>query len=56
VPDGLAEPGEPAEPAVLPADPDCDEPTVPLPLLFALPDAMEPGAWFLMLLVLTSQH
>jgi hypothetical protein len=51
--------GAPAEPAVLPAEPDGDAPTVPLllvPPLLVLPEAIEPGAWFLILLVLTSQH
>ena len=46
----------PAEPAVLPDEPDGDEPTVPVLLLPLLPDAIEPGAWSLMVLVLTSQH
>ena len=44
----------PAEPAVLPAEPDGVEPTVLL--LVPLPDAVVPGAWFFTLLVLTSQH
>jgi hypothetical protein len=43
----------PAEPAVLPAEPDGVEPTV---LLVLLPDAVPAGAWFFTLLVLTSQH
>jgi hypothetical protein len=53
---GLEELDVPAEPAVLPAEPDGDEPTVPLLVPAVLPDAMEPGGWFLMELVLTSQH
>jgi hypothetical protein len=44
----------PAEPAVLPAEPDGVEPTV-LPEL-ALPDEEVPGAWFLTVFELTSQH
>jgi hypothetical protein len=44
----------PAEPAVLPAEPDGVEPTVLL--LVPLPDAVVLGAWFFTLLVLTSQH
>src|SRR5262245_6749249 len=53
----LDELDEPAEPAVLPDEPDGDEPTVPVLLLLPLlPDAIEPGAWLLVVLVLTSQH
>jgi hypothetical protein len=59
VPDEPEELGaEPAEPDALPAEPDGDaEPTVPLLLpLLLLPEAIEPGAWFLILLVAMSQH
>src|SRR5215218_7024612 len=42
----------PAEPAVLPLEPDGVDPTVPL---LALPEEL-PGAWFLTVLLLTSQH
>jgi len=60
VPDEPEELGaEPAEPDALPAEPDGDAaPTVPLLLvpLLLLPEAIEPGAWFLMLLVAMSQH
>ena len=52
-PEEPEEPDEPAEPAVLPDEADGDEPTVPLLLL---PEDIEPGAWSLMVLVLTSQH
>jgi len=43
----------PAEPAVLPLEPEGVDPTVPL---LALPDDDVPGAWFLTVLLLTSQH